>query len=160
MHCDTPEQRQLQDDLTQARDIRSSVMQCRNSTYSEPGTKKKECRMPAKSTAKSIGVTIRFWNIQPGEVDPKYAWAAGTIYVQASEAHGLAGGDAIPFNAMSEILPRLEEALVKSRVILRIGSPANKLYDQPDWALGGKLERRFRTEEEWAALAEQYLQED
>lgn len=111
------------------------------------------------SNAKSIGVTIRFWNIQPGEVDPKYAWAAGTIYVQASEAHGIAGGEAIPFNTMSEILPKLEEALTKSGIVLRIGSPANKLYDQPEMAPGGKLGQRTRTQQDWAALAEQYIQE-
>jgi hypothetical protein len=114
-----------------------------------------------KSTAKSIGVTIRFWNIQPGEVEPKYAWAAGTIYVQASEAHGLAGGEAIPFNAMSEILPKLEEALVKSGVILRIGAPAYKLYDQPEMVPGGKFgQHHTRTKEDWDALAEHYTQED
>jgi hypothetical protein len=110
----------------------------------------------AKSTAKSIGVTIRFWNIQPGEVEPKYAWAAGAIYVQASEAHGLNGGE-----AMSEILPKLEEALVKSGVILRIGAPAYKLYDQPEMAPGGKFgQHRTRTKVDWDALAEHYLQED
>ena len=37
--------------------------------------------------SKTIGVMIRFWNMEPGEVQPGHAWAAGTIYVQANDAH-------------------------------------------------------------------------
>jgi len=79
--------------------------------------------------SKTIGVTIRFWNMEPGQVQPGHAWAAGTIYVQANEAHGIKSDEAIPFNRMAEIPLKLEEALAEHGVTLHIGEPASKLYE-------------------------------
>jgi hypothetical protein len=56
--------------------------------------------------SKTIGVTIRFWNMVPGQVQPGHAWAAGTIYVQANEAHGIKSGEALPEHHRSDLLVR------------------------------------------------------
>jgi hypothetical protein len=79
--------------------------------------------------SKTIGVTIRFWNMEPGEVQPGHVWAAGTITVQANDSHAIKAGETLVFNRMAEIPLKLEEALEAAGVRLHIGQPADKLYE-------------------------------
>jgi hypothetical protein len=87
--------------------------------------------MTTTRDAKTIGVTIRFWNVEPGVIEPGTAWGAGTIYVQANRAHGIKSGDPVPFNRMAELPLKLEEALEAAGVTLLVGSAAAKLYEMP-----------------------------
>jgi hypothetical protein len=54
-----------------------------------------------------------------GKIDQKKARAQGMVQIQANEAHGIAGGTAVPFNSMLEIGIAIEEVLIEAGVKLR-----------------------------------------
>jgi hypothetical protein len=79
--------------------------------------------------SKTIGVTIRLWNVKDGDdFQPGHSWAAGSVTVQANSAHGIKAGESFIFNQMSDLMPKLEEALKAAGIKLHIGQEDAKLY--------------------------------
>lgn len=82
---------------------------------------------------KMIQVKLYFFTdtIAPeGQIRPGHATASGFVGVKSNPAHGIEGGEQIPFNRVSEILPAIEDALAKSGVTLHLDGPAKKLYEK------------------------------
>jgi hypothetical protein len=96
---------------------------------------------------KGIFVTIRFWTDfaeQDGTkiVIPKKAWAAGTLYVRASQVHGIRAEDSVMFNNLEELLVKLDELLKKRDVSLVIRDEKGNLVPRlgksyPKWTWTG-----------------------
>lgn len=72
---------------------------------------------------KGIFVTIRFWtdftqsNGKLGTT-PKQGWAAGSLYVRASDVHGIKSGDPVMFNNLEELTTKLDQLLKQHDVTL------------------------------------------
>lgn len=65
---------------------------------------------------KGIFVTIRFWTDFTREdgtlgIIPKQAWAAGSMYVRASDVHGIKSGNPVMFNNLEEFMVKLDQLL-------------------------------------------------
>lgn len=98
-------------------------------------------------TEKGIFVTIRFWTDfrQPnGNIDivPKKAWAAGSMYVRASDLHGIKSGDPIMFNNLEELMVKLDALLKQHDVSLVIKDEEGNLSPRlgksyPKWTWTG-----------------------
>lgn len=68
-----------------------------------------------------IFVTVRFWTdyVYPGKkIVPKKAWAAGSLYLQASETHGIKPTKPVIFNNLEEFMLKLDELLKSQGVTL------------------------------------------
>ena len=88
--------------------------------------------VPAPHGQKGIQVKIDFFTdgfAPQGQVEQRQAWAAGVVSVKANQAHGIRGGINQPFNRMSEIPLAIETVLERASVHLKIGKPADKLYN-------------------------------
>jgi hypothetical protein len=96
---------------------------------------------------KGIFVTIRFWTdfTQPNGklgITPKQAWAAGSIYVRASDLHGIKAGDPIIFNNLEELMVKLDQLLKQHDVSLVIKDDEGNLRPRlgksyPKWTWTG-----------------------
>jgi len=89
-----------------------------------------------------IFVNIRFWTDFPDtEEEQKQAWAAGTLYVRASEHHGITSEKSVQFNNLEEFMIKLDEVLKLNGVKLVIRDENGNLvprlgkgYPKGTWA--------------------------
>jgi len=69
----------------------------------------------AKYGEKMIEVKVRFWTdsiaSEEGKIIPKVCWEHGVIRMERNDAHGIIPKEPLPFNAFTEILPRIEQIL-------------------------------------------------
>jgi hypothetical protein len=77
----------------------------------------------SKTEKSGIFVTIRFWTDftkKDGttEIIPKQAWAAGAVYLRASEMHDIKSGTSIMFNNLEELMVKLDRLLREHGVTL------------------------------------------
>jgi len=96
---------------------------------------------------KGIFVTIRFWTDFAKEdgslvVIPKRAWAAGSLYVRASELHGIKSGKSVMFNNLEELMVKLGELLKQHDISLVIRDEEGNLLPRlgrsyPKWTWTG-----------------------
>jgi hypothetical protein len=94
-----------------------------------------------------IFVTLRFWtDFDKGDgtvgVVPKQAWAAGSMYVRASDAHGIKSGSPVMFNNLEEFMVKLDQLLKQHDITLGIkddkGNFAPRLgKSYPKWTWTG-----------------------
>lgn len=81
---------------------------------------------------KSIQVTVYFWTDDlastKGEISPGHGWAQGVVQVETNDSHDIHGTRPIPFNRMSELTTKIEEALEHSGVRLHQSPADQKLY--------------------------------
>ena len=96
---------------------------------------------------KGIFVTIRFWTDflkEDGTVGviPKQAWAAGSLYVRASDLHGIKSGKPVMFNNLEELAVKLDQLLKHHGVTLVIKDDRGNLLPRlgksyPKWTWAG-----------------------
>lgn len=96
---------------------------------------------------KGIFVTVSFWTTFLKEdgtrrIIPKQAWAAGTLYVRASETHGIKAGRTVPFNNLEEFLVKIDEVLKENEVTLVMQDEKGDLLPRlgkgyPKWTWSG-----------------------
>lgn len=69
---------------------------------------------------KMIEVKVRFWtdNIAEdrGKIVPKHCWNSGVIRMSSNDAHGINASKPVPFNSLSEIMPKLEKVLKQNGI--------------------------------------------
>lgn len=69
----------------------------------------------AKFGKRMIEVKVRFWtnNIaeKEGEIRPKVCWERGVVRMERNNVHGITPEYPVPFNSMTEILPKIEHVL-------------------------------------------------
>ena len=96
---------------------------------------------------KGIFVTIRFWTDFSREdgtvgVIPKHGWAVGSLYVRASELHGIRSGKSVMFNNLEELTVKLDQLLKQHGITLVIRDEEGKLLPRlgrsyPKWTWTG-----------------------
>lgn len=96
---------------------------------------------------KTISVIIRFWSVfnkedDTKEIIPKQAWAAGTLYVKASELHGIKSGKPVMFNNLEEFMMKLDQLLRDHDITLVIQDEDGNLIPRlgksyPKWTWTG-----------------------
>jgi len=73
---------------------------------------------------KMIEIRVRFWTNDlaggKGKVLPKHGWGAGVVRLEKNPAHGIAGGEPIPFNSLLELPWRIEQLLRGSGIVLHL----------------------------------------
>ena len=77
-----------------------------------------------------IFVTVRFWtdDVYPGKkIVPKKAWAAGSLYLQASEIHGIKPTKPVIFNNLEELMLKLDELLKSQGITLVMQSESGEV---------------------------------
>jgi hypothetical protein len=77
----------------------------------------------SKDEKSGIFVTIRFWTDFSKEngtlgIIPKQAWAAGAIYLRASDMHGIKSGSPVMFNNLEELMVKLDRLLREQGITL------------------------------------------
>lgn len=77
----------------------------------------------SKDEKTGIFVNIRFWtdfSKEDGtkEIIPKQAWAAGAIYLRASDMHGIKSSSPVMFNNLEELMVKLDRLLREHDVTL------------------------------------------
>ena len=77
----------------------------------------------SKDEKSGIFVTIRFWTDFSEEdgkrvIIPKQAWAAGAIYLRASDMHGIKSSSPQMFNNLEELMVKLDRLLRENDVTL------------------------------------------
>jgi hypothetical protein len=70
-----------------------------------------------------VRVSVRFWTDDiadsPGHVVPRHAWAAGVVFVESNETHGIPRvQDAATFNSMAELPFAIEKAIIQAGLTL------------------------------------------
>ena len=73
---------------------------------------------------RGIQVVVDFWTdgIAPegrGHILPKTGWQAGAVSMRARKAHGIAAGEAIPFNSIDELTDVIKRAISRAGVELQ-----------------------------------------
>jgi len=96
---------------------------------------------------KGIFVTIRFWtdfSREDGTIGtiPKQGWAAGSLYVRASELHGIKSGKSVMFNNLEELMVKLDQLLKQHDITLVIRDEEGNLLPRlgrsyPRWTWTG-----------------------
>ena len=96
---------------------------------------------------KGIFVTIRFWTdftMEDGTLGivPKQGWAAGSMYIRASDLHGIKSGDPVIFNNLEELMVKLDQLLKQHDVSLVIKDEKGNLLPRlgksyPKWTWTG-----------------------
>ena len=92
-------------------------------------------------------MTIRFWTDFREEdgtagIIPKQGWAAGSLYVRASEIHGIKSGNPVMFNNLEELMVQLDKLLKQHDVTLVIRDEKGNLLPRfgksyPRWTWTG-----------------------
>ncbi len=85
----------------------------------------------AKWGKRMIEVRVRFWTndlaASKSQVRPRHAWSSGMVRMEKNEAHGLSGGDPLPFNSLLELPAEPVRPLSAAGVLLppraRSGTP-------------------------------------
>lgn len=76
----------------------------------------------AKWGKRMIEVRVRFWTndlaASKSQVRPRHAWSSGMVRMEKNEAHGLSGGDPLPFNSLLELPAAIEKLLIREKVKL------------------------------------------
>ena len=72
----------------------------------------------------------------------KTAWAAGTLYLRASEFHGIKSNKAVPFNNLEEFFVKLDKLLRENGVTLVVEDEEGNLVPRlgkgyPKWTWRG-----------------------
>lgn len=87
----------------------------------------------AQHGKRMIEVRLRFWTNDladgKGRILPKHAWGAGVIRMDPNDAHGIVGGEPIPFNSVAEIPAKIEKLLIDHGVTIHRSSPMKKYLD-------------------------------
>ena len=69
-----------------------------------------------------IEVRVRFFTngiaAGKGQVRARHAWTSGVVRLERNEAHGIAGGEPIPFNSMLELPAVIERPLIRDKIKL------------------------------------------
>ncbi len=69
---------------------------------------------------KMIEIKVRFWtdNIAEtkGKIIPKNCWNSGIIRIERNDLHGIKSSSPLPFNSLSEILPKIEKVLKQNKI--------------------------------------------
>jgi len=101
----------------------------------------------SKDEKSGIFVTIRFWTDfykadKTKYIIPKQAWAAGAIYLRASDVHGIKSTPPLMFNNLEELMVILDQLLREHDVTLVVkdekGSYAPRLgKSYPKWTWTG-----------------------
>ncbi len=73
-----------------------------------------------------IKITVSLWTdgIAPtkGHIDPKHAWAAGTVNTPKNKSHGIDPlKKPIKFNSIEELPKKIEKLLKEQKIILHYG---------------------------------------
>ena len=67
-----------------------------------------------------IELRVRFWTNDladgKGRIRPKHAWGGGVVRMAPNDAHGIVGGDAVPFNSVAEIPAKIEKVLIDHEI--------------------------------------------
>jgi hypothetical protein len=81
-----------------------------------------------------IEVRVRFWTNDlaegKGQVRPRHAWEAGMVRMERNEAHGIAGGDPLPFQSLMDLPAVIEKLLIRDKIRLH-PSTRTKKYHEP-----------------------------
>lgn len=96
---------------------------------------------------KGIFVTIRFWTDfeKPDGtkyIIPKQGWAAGTLRVRASLAHGIKAGESVMFNNLEEFMVKLDQLLRQHDITLVMTDDSGNFVPRlgksyPKWTWAG-----------------------
>jgi hypothetical protein len=73
---------------------------------------------------KMIEIKVRFWtdNIAAkGKIIPKHCWNSGVIRIERNDLHGIKPPSPVPFNSLSEILPKIEKVLQRNKIQVHFG---------------------------------------
>ena len=84
---------------------------------------KTEARKPEQNQ-KTIRINVHFWTdgiVDPPNILPKHALAAGTVSLRANPSHGIKASDPIPFNSPMQIAGCIEELLIREGITLHVG---------------------------------------
>ena len=69
---------------------------------------------------KMIEIKVRFWtdNIAEtkGKIVPRHCWNSGVIRIERNDLHGIKPPSPVPFNSLSEILPKIEKVLKQNKI--------------------------------------------
>ncbi len=83
-----------------------------------------------------IEVKVRFWtdNIAEGEgrILPKVCWERGVVRMERNDAHSITPDYPVPFNSMTEILPKIEQVLKTHGIKVVRTKTAKGLYTTID----------------------------
>lgn len=71
---------------------------------------------------RTIKIELHFWTdgiaSERGKVVPKVCWDSGMIHILKNEGHGIERLEPIPFNSLSELEQKLEEAFRKAGIVV------------------------------------------
>ena len=71
---------------------------------------------------KTIELRVRLWtdHLAPteGQILPKHAWDSGTVDLPVNHSHGIASGEPVTFNSLSELPAAVEEALISRSITI------------------------------------------
>ena len=75
-----------------------------------------------KHGERTIKIELHFWTndiaSERGKVVPKVCWDSGMIHVLKNEGHGIERLGPVPFNSLSELELKLEEAFKKAGIVV------------------------------------------
>lgn len=74
---------------------------------------------------KMIEIKLRFWTDalagEKGRILPKHCWGSGVIRIDRNELHGIKPAAPVPFNSLSEIMPKIEKVLRQHKIKVHFG---------------------------------------
>jgi hypothetical protein len=82
---------------------------------------------------KMIEIRVRFWTDQiakEGKIIPKHCWDSGVVRISSNDLHGITSSNPIPFNSLSEILPKIEKLFKNHGIKLHLGSKSRRYYSE------------------------------
>ena len=89
----------------------------------------------AKHGKRMIEVRVRFWTNDladgKGRICPRHAWGAGVVRLDPNDAHGIVGGEPVPFNSLAEIPAKVEKVAHRRRRDEHHNSTRMKRYHSP-----------------------------
>src|SRR4051812_10170232 len=72
--------------------------------------------------SRMIEVRVRFFTNgiaeRKGQVRPRHGWTSGMIRMERNDAHGISGGDPLPFNSLLELPAVIEKLLIREKIKL------------------------------------------
>ncbi len=86
----------------------------------------------AKHGKGMIEVRVRFWTNEladgKGWIRLKHAWGSGVVRMEPNDAHGIEGGEPVPFNSLAEIPAKIEKVLIDHQVTIHKSTKMKKKY--------------------------------
>ncbi len=80
-----------------------------------------------------IEVRVRFWTNDlaenRGQIRPRHAWEAGMVRMERNEAHGIPGGDPLPFQSLMDLPAVVEKLLMRDKIKLHASTRSRKYRD-------------------------------